>query len=166
MTSIFTPTFEFTDQSAGADCWSWDFAGLDSSILPNPSFTFPQADTGTFPIELWICTNFGCVDSITKYVTLKGDFIFFLPNSFTPNADRINDLFRITGIGITWEKTNFWIYNRWGEMIFHSENGAGWDGKDEYGKKTAQQEVYVWLALVSDLDGKLHTAIGHVTVLK
>ncbi|HHZ64339.1 MAG TPA: T9SS type B sorting domain-containing protein [Flavobacteriales bacterium] len=164
--SIFMPTFEFTDQSADADCWKWDFNGLDSSFIPNPSFTFPQTDTGTFPVELWICTNFGCVDSITKFVTLKGDFIFFLPNSFTPNDDQINELFGIKGVGIKWENTNFWIYNRWGEMIFHSENGEGWDGKDEHGKKTVEQEVYIWLALVSELDGTLHKGIGHVTVLK
>ncbi|HIO71558.1 MAG TPA: T9SS type B sorting domain-containing protein, partial [Flavobacteriales bacterium] len=112
------------------------------------------------------CTNFGCVDSITKFVTLKGDFIFFLPNSFTPNDDQINELFGIKGVGIKWENTNFWIYNRWGEMIFHSENGEGWDGKDEHGKKTVEQEVYIWLALVSELDGTLHKGIGHVTVLK
>jgi len=52
----------------------------------------------------------------------------FIPNTFTPNGDGKNDLFRVRGYGIK-ELHVFRVFNRWGEMVFEtSDIEKGWDG--------------------------------------
>jgi len=89
-------------------------------------------------------TNYkGCetVDSLLVTEDCLDDLLF--PNAFTPNQDGINELF--TGIGSIPEKYSLRIYNRWGELIFESDNYLiGWDGK--YKGHYAHDGVYVYQA--------------------
>ena len=56
------------------------------------------------------------------------------------------------------------IYNRWGELIWVSEDvNKGWNG---YVKgKPAKQDVYVWKVNVTFTDGKPYVEAGNVTLL-
>ena len=163
--SINTPTIDFTDQSAFSDCWEWDFGGLDTSNLENPTYVFPSSDTGSYPVFLWVCSSNGCTDTITKWVFIKGDFMLFAPNSFTPNGDGFNDLFTITGMGFKRKEMKISIFNRWGGEIFTTESGESWDGQRQNGTGVITQEVYVWIVTVLDEQKKVHQAVGHVTVI-
>ena len=163
--SVNTPTIQFFDQSTFSDCWVWDFGGLDSSIEQNPSYMFPSSDTGSFPVKLWVCSNNGCYDSTIKWISIKGEFVLFVPNSFTPNGDGINDLFSPKGMGFKGKDLKFSIFNRWGAEIFTSENGEPWNGMKESGTSVVQQGVYVWMVRVVDDWKKIHSAYGHVTLL-
>ena len=54
---------------------------------------------------------------------------FFLPNSFTPNQDDHNELFRVVADEDI-QDFEFQIYNRWGKEVFHTKNigkRMGWD---------------------------------------
>lgn len=66
----------------------------------------------------------------------------FVPNAFTPNDDGLNDVFgprTDDGLGI-----RFWVFNRWGEQVFKSENlNKAWDGTCQSEKAPAA--VYTWL---------------------
>jgi len=63
----------FTDKSttSGANlvAWVWDFATLGSATVQNPSFVFDE--TGAFEVTLIAQSNFGCLDSATKTVTIQ-----------------------------------------------------------------------------------------------
>ncbi|MCX6183446.1 MAG: gliding motility-associated C-terminal domain-containing protein, partial [Bacteroidetes bacterium] len=75
--------------------------------------------------------------SVADYCTTS----FFVPNSFTPNGDNINEVFYVLGEHI--EKFELLIFNRWGELIYSgSDIQQGWDGK--FHGKEVQQDVYVW----------------------
>ncbi len=53
--------------------------------------------------------------------------IIYIPNSFTPNGDGINDLFLIKASNIS--DYNLMIYSRWGELVYQStDSETGWDG--------------------------------------
>ena len=71
----------------------------------------------------------------------------FLPNTFTPNADGVNDRFYPSGKGITAIKT-FRVYDRWGELLYDGGNipmndpNFGWDGT--YMNKQLKPDVYVY----------------------
>jgi gliding motility-associated-like protein len=56
----------------------------------------------------------------------NGDFIFWIPNAFTPNDDGMNDRFPDNSLKFDAEIR---IYSRWGELIWQSQNGETWDGK-------------------------------------
>jgi gliding motility-associated-like protein len=91
---------------------------------------------------------------------------FYVPNSFTPNGDAHNETFAVVGLNM--EDFEMLIFNRWGELIYKSNNPQeAWDGTVN-GKKV-QQDVYVWRIYygVNLPSGKIQNRerIGHVTVL-
>jgi gliding motility-associated-like protein len=77
-----------------------------------------------------------CVDECTYYQ---------LPNIFTPDANNQNDLFR-PGPYMFVEKVDMKIYNRWGKLVFETNNpDILWDGKDKDTKKTVPAGVYYYI---------------------
>ena len=118
--STISPTINFYDQSSHSSSWIWQFDTLGSDTTENPNFTFPSNDTGIYPVQLWVITQHGCLDSITKLVSIKGDFIMFVPNTFTPNGSGLNDGFIPVGYGLDYSRLQLWIFNRWGEEIYHT----------------------------------------------
>ena len=105
--------------------------------------------------------NLGC-DSTTFLTLNVFDDEIFIPNTFTPNkTDNINDRFYIHN---NLNEFKMWIYNRWGEEIFYTEDGQlGWDGK--YKNKICQDGLYVWMIeFVCGEKSKIET--GHIYLLK
>ena len=81
------------------------------------------------------------------------------------NRDGENDIFTAYGIG--WKDYEMFIFDRWGLTIFHSLNRENpWDGT-YYGDGTlCQNDVYVYKINIHDRRGKLHSFIGHVTLVR
>lgn len=103
----------------------------------------------------------GCTAS--DVVNIYFDGILYVPNAFTPNGDGFNDLFRAEGGNIN--EFYLGIFNRWGELIFESEDmDIGWDGK--YKGKFCQDGVYVWKIVYSDAQGTKKALHGHVVLLR
>ncbi len=92
-TTLSNPIISFSDLSSGADFWNWNFGnGSDSSVISNPSpFIYP--DTGSYIITLITSTLFNCFDTAYQTIIIEPDFVFFIPNSFTPDGDWVNDTF-------------------------------------------------------------------------
>lgn len=103
----------------------------------------------------------GCVNRDTTYVTLDG--AIYVPNTFTPNGDGINDLFVVKGKDI--KTFEFWIFDRWGELIFHTNNmNTYWDGT--FGGKPVQIDAYIWKMEYEDYQNHYGNLIGHVNVIR
>ncbi|MBL4593177.1 MAG: gliding motility-associated C-terminal domain-containing protein, partial [Flavobacteriales bacterium] len=164
-TSMFDPTVHFTDQSyTNIVSWSWDIGGLDSSIMQNPIYTFPE-DTGHYLVVLTVVDANGCIDTTSNTAIVIGEFGIYVPNAFTPDADGMNDGFFPNGFGISDEDYTFLIFDRWGELIFESHKKfAPWNGT--YKGKLVQNGVYVWKLFFDDINGKTHTKIGHVSIIR
>ncbi|MDZ4822671.1 MAG: gliding motility-associated C-terminal domain-containing protein [Flavobacteriales bacterium] len=91
----------------------------------------------------------------------------YVPNAFTPNHDGINELFR-PSIFTTWpvEDYSFMVYDRWGEVIFHTEEpGKGWMGDVHDGEHFVRDGVYVWeIKITSNTVAKKLN--GHVLIIR
>jgi len=90
----------------------------------------------------------------------------FIPDAFTPNGDAHNNVFAAKGSNV--KDFEMLIFNRWGELIFSSNNiNNGWDGT--YQGHLVQQDVYVWKISYSVNteagSTKRNERIGRVTVL-
>ena len=95
-------------------------------------------------------------------IEINEGFEFFIPNSFTPNGDGINDFFQ--GYGINFKNVKMSIYDRWGLKVFEtSEYHKPWDGKI---KEVIQNDVYVYRILVTDKTDEQHSYVGSVTVVR
>ena len=107
--------------------WNWylsdNSTGNDSIV--NHSFS----EIGEYFVLLEIETEFNCIDTISKRVVV-GNYNLWIPDTFTPNNDGINDFFNPKGVGIKDYKMK--IYSRWGGIIFVSDDiNLGWDGKNK-----------------------------------
>ena len=163
---VTNPTINFTNESVLNDINNWDFSGLGTSQQVNPSFTFPNDAPGTYNVCLAVETLNGCVDTICQTIIINDIFIIYVPNAFTPDGDGINEVFLPILSGIDPLSYELMIFNRWGELIFETQNyGQSWDG---YHKGImSQEDVYVWKIKVKDaIENKKHEYIGHVTLLK
>jgi len=138
--SSLAPDVNFYDQSLNPITWHWSFGDGDTSIIEDPPHTY-QAP-GEYDVTLIVTNIYGCVDSITYKVIVKEDISVFIPNSFTPNSDGRNEFF--TPMGISLEDFDFWIFDRWGQEIFHGNQENPWLGLCERTGKPAPEDVYVY----------------------
>jgi gliding motility-associated-like protein len=162
--TISNPTIAVIDASSGANFWNWNFGDMDTTSLHSPT-PHTYADTGTYTITLITSTLYGCSDTAYQTVVVEPDFIFYVPNSFTPNDDGINDTF--TGQGIFIKEYEMSIYDRWGNLIFYSSDiNKPWDGKANHGTDTAQRDVYIYTINATDFKNKKHNYKGIVTLVR
>ena len=167
--SILSPDVCFNNTSVGGSTYSWDFGDIGSitnnSTVQNPCHTY--TDTGTFCITLWVTSINGCRDSITDCVVIKPDFTFYAPNAITPDGDGINDDFFPQGTG--WDPANYdlYIFDRWGNLIFQTDNvNMRWNGKVQGKTDLVQEDTYVWKVVLKDFEGGMHQYVGHVSVIR
>jgi gliding motility-associated-like protein len=166
--TIVNPEICFTDSSIGAVSWAWDFGDPTdntTSTLQNPCHVY--SDTGNFCVQLAVVSVNGCVDSVTWCLVIQPDFTIYVPNAFTPNFDGVNDLFFPKGIGIDDDNFRMMIFDRWGNLIYITEDpNDGWDGRVKKQGEIVQQDVYVWKIEVTDIMDAKHIYMGHVSVIK
>jgi gliding motility-associated-like protein len=165
-TSIHEPYFSFTNYSIDTTGFLntlWDFDDQSYSFDFHTFHSFK--DTGHYQVTLIETNIYGCRDTSWREVIVKPDFIFYVPNSFTPNADDVNDIFIIEGQYI--KTASIEIFNRWGELIFRSNPliKAFWDGTSQLTNKKVQQDTYVYKIQVENSEGHSFQRIGHVTVI-
>ncbi|MEN8225784.1 MAG: gliding motility-associated C-terminal domain-containing protein [Bacteroidota bacterium] len=113
----------------------------------------------------WVLADIdGCEASDTVMIIEDCPSLIWFPNSFTPNGDGLNDEFKPVYDHIYQYQLN--IFNRWGEIIFETNNiGEGWDGNINGSK--APVGVYVFVVnYIDNQDGSNRTIKGSVSVLK
>lgn len=119
---------------------------------------------------LEVANQGGCVtrDDVNLFVVcLEGNL--FMPNTFSPNGDGVNDVFYPRGKGIYGIK-NFRIFNRWGEMIFERGNfqandiSKGWNGI--YKGQLASQDVYVYTIDVICENNQVFSFKGNIALIR
>ncbi len=101
--------------------------------------------------------------SYSNIQCVTADPIVFFPNAIQING--FNTIFYPKGVFIDYEKSSFNIYNRWGEIIFETNDiRKGWDGKEN--NEYVQSDVYVYRAIIVGINGKTLFFDGTITVLK
>jgi len=161
----FQPDVDFIDQSIKAEQWFWDFSGQGNSIIPNPSFSFP--DTGLQEVTLIVTHESGCQDTTTQIIDIAPKVAYFLPNAFTPNSDAINDLFFGKGFFLGMQNFNLTIWNRWGELVFETTNpDEGWNGTKNNSGRNSPQGVYVVVVTYTGPRGEDVQLKGFATLIR
>lgn len=161
-TDILFPKFNITDLSSqNVITWFYQWGDGATSNLQHPSHEYQ--DTGSYDIVQYVTTQYGCMDTAEATVIVDPEFLFYIPSAFTPDADGKNEMFAGYGIGI--ESYSMFIYDRWGELIFESnEYDFRWDGT--YKGEQVQKGVYVYYFEVWDVLGEPHKYRGGVTLFR
>jgi gliding motility-associated-like protein len=105
----------------------------------------------------------GAQISYSNLETIIQEVKIFVPNAFSPNGDGLNDIFEVKGRF----QNNFslLILNRWGEIVFESNDPRkGWNG--QVNGKPAITGVYAYRLRATDEQGRRYETTGTLTLLK
>ncbi|MBX2972980.1 MAG: PKD domain-containing protein [Flavobacteriales bacterium] len=167
------PVFTY-NLSSNASIYAWDFGDGSTSTELNPVHYYRVP--GTYDVSLIANNQWNCPDTflLRELVTATAAGEIRFPNAFTPSStgptDGVydprsftNDHFFPLYQGV--EDYRLEIFNRWGELLFVTEDvKVGWDGY--YRGQLAKQDVYVWKAYARFSDGQETTLKGDVTLLR
>jgi len=128
--------YKFTNKSTGILTYYWlfDSGVIDSSQISPVTHSF-QAP-GSYKVGIIVNPGFSCTDTLYKTINIKIGTIdsILIPNSFTPNADGINDCYHIAGILPPCDEFHMWIFNRWGELLWQTTDITDcWHGYNDGG---------------------------------
>lgn len=145
---------QFTSLAQGqVTGYNWDFGDGSTSSQESPTHIYagPNATT-PYTVKYTVTDKFGCESIAQKTIRVYSSCYLAVPNAFTPNGDGKNDwLYPLNAIKA--DKLLFKVYNRWGQLIFETNNWKqGWNGT----YKGIQQPsgVYVWFLSYVDRDSK------------
>ncbi len=152
----------FTNRSIGADKYYWNFGDGTGSEKETPDPHYYKK-TGNYTVCLVAATLEGCLDTLCKKVDADVFPLADVPTAFSPNGDGNNDILRVRGSGI--ETINLRIFNRWGELVFETnDEHTGWDGN--YNNKEQPVDAYAYVLNVSFVDGSTLYKKGNVTLIR
>jgi gliding motility-associated-like protein len=126
--TVLEPQIEFTSNALNADSAWYVISTGDTLFGFNQNYYFPDS-AGIYSIMQYVSNEFACTDSTDRSITITTGYKIFIPNSFSPNGDEVNDFFKPVGEGIT--SYHITIFNRWGQQVYASyDYENGWDGRN------------------------------------
>ncbi len=167
VTNIYQTQIEFENTSFIGNTYLWDFDQLESSTDEHTSYLFPDGDSATYLVCLQTTSIHSCIADTCKLITVLGSTNIYIPNTFTPDGDGINDLFTPSLFGVSDKDFEFTIFNRWGELIYISTNpnNTTWDGTHK--GIPAQLDTYIWKCSgIDKYSNETISLIGHVNLIK
>ena len=147
----------------GAKSFSWQpISGLNNVTVPNP-IASPLSTT----IYTVTASNLYCSAQSAIEVHVDDNLLpdIFIPNSFSPNYDDVNDCFQVVS---SQPLKNFHckIFNRWGQLIFETQDpNQCWNGNYRNSDKPAPMETYFYLVEIQTKCGKTIKK-GDITLLR
>jgi gliding motility-associated-like protein len=187
VTTIAKPYFNFNNQSHTPDnsgmSYIWTLGSIPGSNPPvarysneeNPRDIAFDADTSSQnnkTVWLKVTTEFGCVDSTSRQITINPDITVFVPNAFYPSSTvpcphtedpDCNTVFKVAADG--YMTIEIFVFNRWGQQMFYTNDSRkGWDGT--FGKVECPQDVYIYQINATSFNGKKYTYSGSITLLR
>ncbi len=151
----------FSNKSPIAVYYDWNFGDQGASTEKDPVHTFSQ-NGKDYIVTLTVNKETNCQEYIQKtvrYEVNEGEIVF-IPNSFTPNDDGLNDVFNLS----LWKPCDSYsitIFDRWGHSVYRNDdaNSTNWDGT--FNGKAVQEDVYVYV-----LEGSHLKKTGYVLLIR
>ena len=151
----------FQNLTTGGVTYFWTFGDGNSSTMVHPNNTYQVP--GTYTVTLIATNQLGCKDTVSKPIIILPEYYIYVPNAFTPDGNRSNNYFSASTVNIA--KLNVKIYNRWGELIFESDElDFAWDGT--FKGFRVQDGVYVYKIEYVTTGAIEETITGHVVLIK
>jgi len=158
-----TVTYFSTSTGDGSNIWFVNNASYASDEL-----TYTFSNEGTYNIIIQR-SNGPCYmeETLQVIVTECPGTIYWVPNCFTPDGDESNQLFGpVMTEGYDINGFEFLVFNRWGNVVWESNDPKGrWDGS--YNGKKCTDGVYIWKLNfnVYGNDSKI-TDNGYLTIIR
>ncbi len=176
--ALLAPTAQFTfspehpsvntiitlnNESQNASSFLWDYKDNSTGTEISPEHTFTKK--GNYDVQLIAANSANCFDTTHTLVNIaKEDFVKVV-SGFTPNGDGINDYVKILNGGEV-SLVEFTIYNRWGQLVFRSNDiNSYWDGTFNGSLQDAGTFVY-YVTAKNNKTQQVLTEKGNITLLR
>lgn len=150
--NITASLLQFYNRSTNASSFNWR---IQNDVINdvNPIYQAPTEAGSIINVCLEALSSFGCMDVVCEDIVIRDLVLVYIPNSFTPDQDGINDVFLPEVSGLLDTDYQLEIYNRWGQLIFKSNDKfEAWDGT--YRGEKAQSITYtIRVKGISAIDG-------------
>ena len=174
--SLLYPTVELNDFSAGNVInWQWDFGdNTVNDFTQNPYHTY-QDSVGIYQISLVVTDDMGCSDTVIKQIWVSDNYWMYIPNSFSPDYDGVNDIFCLQYNGVRIETFHFNIYDRFSNLVFATDNieelecllnSNGWDGTHYKTGNNLPMGTYIYQVYFQDFEGWKHQETGQLFIVR
>jgi gliding motility-associated-like protein len=147
--------------ATGGDTYSWDPTTYLSCSTCSDPVAAPY-ETTTYIVTGY--DEYGCSSTDTITIIIDGEISIYIPNVFSPNGDGQNDEFEV--YGPAWSTYSMQVYNRWGGIVFDSENpNVNWDGTNKKGEE-CPQAVFVYKLKGKSIVGITYEKAGNVMLTR
>jgi gliding motility-associated-like protein len=110
-----------------------------------------------------VSNTIGCYDY--GYSVVYPPLELYVPNAFTPDGDGINDVFQVYGMGIL--EYEIVIFNRWGDVIFRSENlEQAWTGNARNGEHFVPDGIYTYVIKYQGVSKEAAEISGQILLMR
>ncbi len=151
----------FQNLTSNGNTYQWYFGDGNSSTIVHPNNTY--AEPGTYYVTLIATDEKGCKDTIIKPISIEEGYYVYVPNTFTPDGFRFNNLFEASTVGVQELKVR--IFNRWGQLLFESDDqDFQWDGT--YKGLPVQDGTYIWRINFKTNSGRDMLITGHINCIR
>jgi len=151
----------FQNLTQGGETYQWDLGNGETSQLTNPTTIYNTH--GYFDVNLIAIDSIGCKDTLVKTIFIEEAYYLYVPNTFTPNENRVNNLFQASTEGI--KDLSIEIFNRWGEEIFSSnEPDFEWDGT--FNGNNCKTGTYIYKIKYLTNSGRDFEVNGHINLIR
>jgi gliding motility-associated-like protein len=154
-----------TGASSIISSWGYGNGVITPSVMNNvPGFT-TYTTSGTYSVIL-TAKKGTCIDTAMHLITVELPSRLEVPNVFTPNGDKSNDVFRLRASNL--KEVYIIIFDRWGTKVYEVTSDTGnfaWDGKNQYGKDCADG-TYFYIIKATGRDQQTFDLKGNVSLFR
>ncbi len=139
------PSVEFFNQSLASISYQWNFGDGEVDMEEHPVHDYDSSGIYLVMLIAYNEPRYGCADTAYRYVEVNPLFTFYVPNSFTPDGDGLNDAWGPQGDNFEYESYNVQIYDRWGTIVWQSDDPLKqWDGLNRETLEPLKNGVYIY----------------------
>lgn len=154
-----------TGASSIISTWSYGNGAITQTVLNTDPTESTYKDPGTYTVQL-IAKKGACIDTVQKILVVETPSKMEVPNVFTPNGDKVNDVFRIKAASLA--EIDIKIYDRWGNIVYQTVSETGniaWDGNNLQGKECAPG-TYFYVIIAKGKDDQSYEQKGNVSLFR
>jgi len=146
--------------------YNWELENTPVGTQNGLTYETQGIGAGVYNLCLQVENAAGCTAAECQSVEYKESFTLYIPNTFSPNADGINDLFYPVFYSGIPEQFELIIFDRWGKVVLESEDlNVMWDGT--YKNALAPEDTYVWKVNYKLFDDTgVSSKTGHVNLIR
>lgn len=163
ITDMYHPDFTVYDNSSNAQ--AWQFFLDDEYISRSLEYDFTLPDTGNYVVSQIAEHKSGCKDTAYQQIRVKPSYLFYAPNTFSPNGDGKNETWRPSVF--VYNSYELFIFDRWGHPVFNANDPAlGWNGTQMNNGAICPLGSYSYIINIKDDEDKPREYTGLINLLR